>query len=80
MKQKPPVYAVTITIVILVFSWLMIERAKAEPEQKIILLPDEPIIIEQSDPDDETSNTYIYQEGEEPTVCTPAGNEAVFCI
>ena len=80
MKQKPPVYAVTITIVILVFSWLMIERAKAEPEQKIILVPDEPIIIEQSDPDDETSNTYIYQEGEKPTVCSPAGNEAVFCI
>ena len=80
MKQKPPVYAVTITIVILVFSWLMIERAKAEPEQKIILVPDEPIIIEQSDPDDELSNTYIYQEGEKPIVCTPAGNDAVFCI
>ena len=80
MKQKPPVYAVTITIVILVFSWLMIERAKAEPEQKIILVPGEPIIIEQSDPDDEVGNTYVIQEGEKPTVCSPAGNEAVFCI
>jgi len=80
MKQKPPVYAVTITIVILVFSWLMIERAKAEPEQQIILVPIEPIIIEQSDPDDELTNTYIYQEGEKPIVCTPAGNDAVFCI
>jgi len=58
----------------------MIERAKAEPEQKIILVPDEPIIIEQSDPDDELSNTYIYQEGEKPIVCTPAGNDAVYCI
>ena len=80
MKQKPPVHAATITVVILVFSWLMIERAKAEPEQKIILVPGEPIIIEQSDPDDEVGNTYVIQEGEKPIVCTPAGNEAVFCI
>ena len=80
MKQKPPVYAVTITIVILVFSWLMIERAKAEPEQQIILVPIEPIIIEQSDPDDELTNTYIYQEGEKPVVCTPAGEGAIYCI
>ena len=78
--MKPPVHAATITVVVLVFSWLMIERAQAEPEQKIILVPGEPIIIEQSDPDDELSNTYIYQEGEKPIVCTPAGNEAVFCI
>ena len=32
MKQKPPVHAATITIVILVFSWLMIERATAQAE------------------------------------------------
>ena len=80
MKQKPPVHAATITVVILVFSWLMIERAKAEPQQQIILVPNEPIIIEQSDPDDELTNTYIYQEGEKPVVCTPAGEGAVYCI
>ena len=78
--MKPPVHAATISIVIIVFSWLMIERARAEPEQKIILIELEPIIIEQSDPDDEVGNYYIYQEGEKPIVCTPAGNDAVYCI
>ena len=78
--MKPPVHAATISVVVIVFSWLMIERAQAEPEQKIILVPYEPIIIEQSDPDDEVGNYYIYQEGEKPIVCTPAGNDAVFCI
>ena len=28
--MKTPIHAITITVVILVFSWLMIERAKAE--------------------------------------------------
>jgi len=28
--MKTPIHALTITVVILVFSWLMIERAKAE--------------------------------------------------
>lgn len=78
--MKPPVHAVTITVVVLVFSWLMIERARADTEQTIILVPDQPIIIEQSEPDDELSNTYIYQEGEKSIVCTPAGNDAVYCI
>ena len=78
--MKPPVHAATISIVVIVFSWLMIERARAEPEQKTILIELEPIIIEQSDPDDEVGNYYIYQEGEKPIVCTPAGNDAVFCI
>ena len=78
--MKVPVHVITISVVVIVFSWLMIERARAEPEQKIILVPNEPIIIEQSDPDDELSNTYIYQEGEKPIVCTPAGNDAVYCI
>ena len=78
--MKVPVHVITISVIVIVFSWLMIERARAEPEQKIILVPNEPIIIEQSDPDDELSNTYIYQEGEKPIVCTPAGNDAVYCI
>ena len=78
--MKVPVHVITISVIVIVFSWLMIERAVAEPEQKIILVPYEPIIIEQSDPDDELSNTYIYQEGEKPIVCTPAGNDAVYCI
>ena len=78
--MKVPVHVITISVVVIVFSWLMIERARAEPEQKIILVPNEPIIIEQTDPDDELSNTYIYQEGSKPIVCTPAGNDAVFCI
>ena len=78
--KKAPIHALTMLVILFVFCWLMIERAKADTEQTIILVPDEPIIIEQSDPDDELSNTYIYQEGEKPTVCTPAGNEAVFCI
>ena len=78
--MKVPVHVITISVIVIVFSWLMIERAQAEPEQKIILVPYEPIIIEQSDPDDELSNTYIYQEGEKPIVCTPAGNDAVYCI
>ena len=78
--MKTPIHALTMVVILFVFCWLMIERAKADTEQKIILVPDEPIIIEQSDPDDELSNTYIYQEGEKPIVCTPAGNDAVFCI
>ena len=78
--MKVPVHVITISVVVIVFSWLMIERARAEPEQKIILVPNEPIIIEQTDPDDELSNTYIYQEGSKPIVCTPAGSDAVFCI
>ena len=78
--MKVPVHVITISVIVIVFSWLMIERAVAEPEQKIILVPNEPIIIEQTDPDDELSNTYIYQEGSKPIVCTPAGNDAVFCI
>ena len=28
--KKPPIHALTITVVILVFAWLMIERAKAD--------------------------------------------------
>ena len=31
--MKTPIHALTITIVILVFSWLMIERAKADDYQ-----------------------------------------------
>ena len=67
-------------VLLYLYCHVLIRSANAEPEQKIILVPDEPIIIEQSDPDDELSNTYIYQEGSKQIVCTPAGNDAVFCI
>ena len=72
----------TLTMLILLYLYchVLIRSASADTEQTIILVPNEPIIIEQSDPDDELSNTYIYQEGEKPIVCTPAGNDAVFCI
>lgn len=33
--NKKPVHALTITVVILVFSWLMIERAKADDMESI---------------------------------------------
>ena len=33
--MKPPVHAATITVVVLVFSWLMIERAQAEESVNI---------------------------------------------
>jgi hypothetical protein len=79
-KNWGPLHALTMVVILYLFCYVLIKTAKADTEQKIILVPDEPIIIEQSDPDDELSNTYIYQEGEKPTVCTPAGNEAVFCI
>ena len=79
-KNYGPLHALTMVVILYLFCYVLIKTAKAEPEQKIILVPGEPIIIEQSDPDDETSNTYIYQEGEKPIVCTPAGNDAVFCI
>jgi len=33
--MKPPVHAATITVVVLVFSWLMLERAQAEESVNI---------------------------------------------
>ena len=36
--MKVPVHVITISVIVIVFSWLMIERAVAEPEQKIILI------------------------------------------
>ena len=50
----------------------------AEPEQEIVLT-DDGIVIIQSDPEDEVSNTYIYGEGIEPIVCTPSGDGATYC-
>jgi hypothetical protein len=50
----------------------------AEPEQEIVLT-DDGIIIIQSDPEDETANTYIYGDGIKPIVCSPAGDGATFC-
>ena len=79
-KNWGPLHALTMVVILYLFCYVLIKTAKAEPEQKIILVPDEPIIIEQTDPDDELSNTYIYQEGSKQIVCTPAGNDAVFCI
>ena len=52
----------------------------AEPEQQIILQEGENPIIIQSDPEDEVSNTYIYQEGEKPIVCTPTGDPGMYCL
>ena len=40
--MKTPIHALTITIVVLVFAWLMIERAQAD------LMFDEPGIFESS--------------------------------
>ena len=62
-KNYGPLHALTMVVILYLFCYVLIKTAKADTEQTIILVPDEPIIIEQSDPDDELSNTYIYQEG-----------------
>ena len=51
----------------------------AEPEQEIVLT-DDGIVIIQSDPEDEVGNTYIYQEGSKPIVCTPTGDSGMYCL
>ena len=79
-KLGDDVNALTMVVILYLFCYVLIKTAKADTEQTIILVPGEPIIVEQTDPDDELSNTYIYQEGEKPIVCTPAGNDAVYCI
>ena len=79
-KNYGPLHALTMVVILYLFCYVLIKTAKADTEQTIILVPDEPIIIEQTDPDDELSNTYIYQEGKKTIVCTPAGNDAVYCI
>ena len=52
----------------------------AEPEQQIIIQDGEKPIIIQSDPEDEVGNTYIYQEGKKPIVCTPTGDSGMYCL
>jgi len=79
-KNYGPLHALTMVVILYLFCYVLIKTAKADTEQTIILVPGEPIIVEQTDPDDALSNTYIYQEGEKPIVCTPAGNDAVYCI
>ena len=58
-KNYGPLHALTMVVILYLFCYVLIKTAKAEPEQNIILVPDEPIIIEQSDPDDETSK-HLY--------------------
>ena len=63
-KNWGPLHALTMVVILYLFCYVLIKTAKADTEQTIILVPDEPIIIEQSDPDDELSNTYIYRRRE----------------
>ena len=72
--------SLTMLVLLYLYCHVLIRSANADTEQTIILVPGEPIIVEQTDPDDELSNTYIYQEGKKQIVCTPAGNSAVYCI
>jgi len=50
--MKTPIHALTITIVVLVFAWLMIERAQAD------LMFDEPGIFESSVTPAESTSFY----------------------
>jgi hypothetical protein len=70
-------------LIILIISMMSVScgtEVMAEPEQQIILQEGENPIIIQSDPEDEVSNTYIYQEGEKPIVCTPTGDSGMYCL
>ena len=55
-------------------------EVNAEPEQQIIIQDGEKPIIIQSDPEDEVGNTFIYQEGKKPIVCTPTGDSGMYCL
>ena len=70
-------------LIILTISMMAVScgtEVMAEPEQQIILQEGENSMIIQSDPEDEVSNTYIYQEGEKPIVCTPTGDSGMYCL
>ncbi len=72
--KKTPIHALTITVVILVFAWLMIERAQAEDDTNFLWESDGSLTVIEG----AKESGYVIKDGEIETYVVPSDTGNTF--